>query len=307
MRVTCQISQRNTNYVYKAGDTVKGAVTYTIDKPTKFTSVTVSLTSKELCYWEPITETEIFVDQRMDLLHAGHSESVTLLPGTYEEQFCFVLPEEIPSSNKNFISFISFFIQVEFVKLNPINVPERFYSEVRVETGIKQANDEVECQGYEVKKEFNVLTPKKTVTLRAGILKPHVFAGEDIIVISDVYNLDKIPLVSIKTEIIEFVSYKSSGNNVKLKHEIIKGSEITFLGINRLQTKHTLIQYFSTTPEKFSIHTNMLRKEYGIKVTVSFPFPHEELFLVIPVVIAEKYDEHEKSSPMFKNLRHGKT
>ena len=109
MGVTCQIPRRNPNDFYRAGDSVKGAVKYVIDEPTELSNVTVSLRSKELCYWEPITsktkyiETENFVDQRIDLLHAGEREIVTLLPGTYEGQFSyvlsrFVLPEEIPSS-----------------------------------------------------------------------------------------------------------------------------------------------------------------------------------------------------------------
>lgn len=182
---------------------------YIIDKPIEIISIILSLQGKGLCFWVPVTantkytESENYIDQRMDLLDTKEVEAVIIPRGTCEKPFCFVLPEEIASSYKDFRCFISFFIQLEFVESNPMWLTKKFYLDIPAQGGVKLRPTN-ECVIYNVEKEL--MFSNKVVKLKAIIEKFVLYAGEDITVAIDISNHAEVQLLALKAELIEFVT-----------------------------------------------------------------------------------------------------
>lgn len=296
MGVTCQILlANNTKGVYRAGQTLHGSVKYVIDKPTEFRSVTLSLRGKGLCWWAPVfsyihtiyTGSEDYVNQCMDLLQANGI--VTLSAGIYERNFCFVLPEVVPSTYKDFRCFIAYFVELKFVKPDLMSLTKRFAIDIKVQGAIKPSS--VHPAIYETKKDF--FPSKKSVTLSAQVENMFLYAGETIKL---KYNIDDnqsdVNVTGTKIDLVEYITYKSNCNHEKKKSKTVSAVDFKVLGIGNMSPDcNKMINIStSTTPELFSIHSNIFTREYRVRIVVKFGFPHKDLCIEIPVAIGQKME-----------------
>lgn len=299
MALTCAIYlTNNTNGVYRAGQLVQGAVKYAIDESTEFTSVTLSLRGKGLCWWFTLfpgmgtmyTGSQDFVNQSIDLLQARKNETAVIAAGAYEKPFCFKLPDVSPSTFKDSRCFIAYFIELKFVKSNFMSFSKTHHLDIKVQDCIKPYL--AQPMTYETKKEF--FATKEAISLSAEIENMFLNAGDDINLNVNIKNQSDVAIITRRVELIEYITYKSNCNHQKQKSKTVNGLEVNLINNASLKDDYQFADKISTTPEMISIHSSIVTKEYRVKVTLRFPIPDRELCLEIPVVITKKIDDSEE-------------
>ncbi|CAD0200052.1 unnamed protein product [Chrysodeixis includens] len=180
MGVTCQLLLTKANEgvsYYKAGQSVTGTLKYVFDKPTEFTSATLSLIGSGFCQWQTQLANSIlihvgnedYVVQHMDLLQAKQGEVVTIQPGSYEHPFNFKLPEEIPSSHKDDVGNITYKVELRFIKSGLVKNSNKFNTIITVYGDVKPNIPQPLMAG--LNKEYKFLCRKNFLNLKAQIRK----------------------------------------------------------------------------------------------------------------------------------------
>ncbi|XP_026732928.1 uncharacterized protein LOC113497540 [Trichoplusia ni] len=289
------VFEKDVEEVYKAGQSVTGILKYSVDKPTEFASIYISLVGKGRCSWTlmnanpnipPITlmSNKSYVYLTKNLVDETNNKGPQ--NGNYEYPFDFILPSDIPSSYKDKYVTIAYKISVKFEIRNIVNSLEKIKSEIKVCGNVKPCSPEPFKVEFD-KKVFAV-TKRKRVDIEATIEKTLVAPGEDLTVSFLVNNDSSVPL-NIKTELFEHLTYEASGRYYRFKNPVKSTARYSPSIKKKDISKITCT--VPTFPKLYSIqHAELFTLEYRIHITVVFPFPHRNATVDVPVVIGETED-----------------
>ncbi|KAJ8721240.1 hypothetical protein PYW07_002015 [Mythimna separata] len=289
MVVTCQILlQKSKEGVFRSGQPVIGTLKYNIDKPTKFTSIDISLRGKGKCEWTETysnttryySNTEEYVNIFKNLLTDQNDVS-----GTYEHPFEFYLPENIPTSMKNTTCKIEYRVVVTFVRDNFLKTKYKFDAEVLVYGYVSPCSPEPLIFGLQ--KNLISLTSNNNIDIKAEIEKTFLTPGENIKLNLMINNDTDVP-IAIKAELVKYFTYLSEDKTEKIDKEVLKTTEGYFASVKE-RSVSSVNCIVPTLPNLYSIqHTKIMTGEYKVRVTARIPFPHTNAVVEIPVVIGER-------------------
>lgn len=308
MSVVCQIIVKEAKKgVFRSGQTVAGTVKYSIDKPIKFGSIDIYLEGNGRCEWSEkdsddkwlyYKNAEQYTKQYKNL-YILRDEEKKELSGNFEHPFEFVLPDDLPSTVKNPFCTIEYKLLVTFVKENLYEIECTFAKEIPVYAYVDSCSPEPMIFGLE--KNLFSLTTKKCITVAAEMDKTCLAAGEKITLKLTVNNDSDIP-VTIKTELVSYVTYVDEGNFAKkIDREPVKTTKAYSPSLKEKNvSKLTCI--VPTLANCYSIqHSRILIGEYKVRVSIKVPFPHINAAVEIPVVIGAKRDKLGVPSVVIKD------
>ena len=311
MGLECQIFlQDSKEGVYRPGETVVGALNYTINKPKKYLSIDVSFVGKGRCKWsesdsdeettigscldsdnEKITYSneEEYISKNINLFSLGDGEGV-VLSGTFEYPFDFLLPDDLPTSLKNPTCTIEYKVIATFVKEKNSKI-KTFEEEVTVYGYVHPCSPEPQVFG--LLKDFSSPTTVNNFTVKAEIDRTFVTPGENFTLTFAVENNSDVPIV-IEAELIKYFTYVAAGGQTtKIQTEPMDTTRNYTPAIKeKSETQLTLI--VPTLPSLYSIqHSKILIGDYQVRVIAKVPLSHIIAAVEVPVVIGERKVIHD--------------
>lgn len=284
--------QRSQAGAFRAGQPLKGILKYSLDKPTKFTSIDISLVGKGKCQWSETDadDSTTYYSNKEDYVKiiknvlAGRTNQ-KIEAGTYECLFELFLPENIPTSFKNKICTIAYKIIATFVKDNFFGTKDKFEEEVTVYGYVDPCSPEPLIFGLQ--KDLLTLSSNNNIEVKAEIERTFVTPGENIKMQLKVINDSDVP-VTIKTELMKYFTYVSSNKRKKIDKETVETTKDYSPSLKE-NSVSKLTCVVPTLPSLYSIqHTKVMIGEYKVKVTLKLPFPHINATVEVPVVIGER-------------------
>ena len=303
MGVVCEIILNEAKEgVFRSGQTVSGTVKYSIAEPKKFGSIHLYLEGNGKCEWSEkdsddnttyYKNAEEYTKQYRNMYIVREEKNE--LSGKFEFPFEFVLPEKIPSTIKNLYCTIEYKLIVTFVKENLYETEYQFEEEVPVYGYVDPCSPEPMIFGLE--KNLFSLTTKKCINVAAEIEKTCLTAGENIALKLTVNNDTDIP-ISIKTELVKYLTYIDKGNVCKkIEREQVKPTK-SYSPSLKEKNVSKIACIVPTLSNCYSIqYSKILVGEYKVKVTVKVPFPHINASVEVPVVIGARRPNQGQPSP----------
>lgn len=298
------------NGAFVSGSVVSGIIRYAVDEETVFSKITVSLKgigrlqlhekkrSKHSASYT-YTHEETYVNFE-NIIHNKDVNPKPLAIGSYETQFSFMLPQNIPHSleyYKNTARYqikcrIRYYIRVKFEKPGFLNFDKKFNKDLTViSTLIPRLSEDPIIFG-----EQKVLTQwfsskKSTVTLKGTMEKCIFNLGEIINFNYEVTNDTNIIIKGVKTKVVEKYRFTSHSGHTVLIEDNVDGSDSKTGIISCGSSKNMDIQIPLLSNLNSLDHSNMVSRDYFVVITVYLPIPHRNLVLYIPVQIGAKHYE----------------
>uniref|UniRef100_A0A2A4JRA1 Arrestin C-terminal-like domain-containing protein n=1 Tax=Heliothis virescens TaxID=7102 RepID=A0A2A4JRA1_HELVI len=308
MSVKCQILLTNTeDGVFRAGLPVSGKLKYSLDTVTRYDSIDISLIGKGWCRWsETDCDTVHFFLNKEDnvtltknIFNAKPNDG-KVLAGKYEYLFKFILPVNVPSSFKNKTCTIIYKVIAKFVESGSVNHTDKFDVEVPVRGYVEPCSPEPLIFG--LKKELFSFTSKNQVTVKGKIEKTFLQPGENIALRLTINNDSDVP-VNLLTELYAFHTYTSDkikNNARKFERESVRSTA----GVSPTLKEKSVSRLTCIVPTRASYtiqNSNVLKREYLVRVTARLPFPYFNEYVEIPVVIGEKKEEYKDEIERYKD------
>ncbi|XP_035434375.2 arrestin domain-containing protein 17-like [Spodoptera frugiperda] len=309
MGIFCQINLKQPpEGVYHGGDHVSGVVKYAVDEPMEVEKITVSLKGigrvilrkKAGKHNKRFDGREVYVDTDHIL-----PEGNCTLHGNYEIPFSFRLPEKIPSSIEytkchspyRVKCYIKYYVRLKFEKPGWFTFDNHFRKKLTVASPVAPEMS-MEPIIYGERSQLLQLFSSKTSTLimKAEILNSVIPKGGKIQIKSEIQNDTNIVVNSVKIQLMEVIKVKARGHEeVKFYDEIPECESKT----GTIQSEATQIMPIDiiVPDNRISLqNSEIISRNFVVKITVDLPMPHRDVVLEIPVQIGDYY-ERDNLSP----------
>ncbi|XP_048480336.1 uncharacterized protein LOC125489223 [Plutella xylostella] len=296
MGVTCKVLLNRPRVGFHTpGGPVIGVVRYTVDKPTKFTEIVLSVKGEGKCNWTTSVNNrtthysgrEKYVDMKKKLQVTNTSETeLEVATGEYEENFCFYLPNCIPSSYKDGVGSISYRVQIKLVRPGVFQFNKKFYRNIIVREYRNAISPQIPLHVHSKKTLFLMFSAKEEgIVTNCTINKSVLLAGFPAELNIFVSNNSTVKIKKMNAELVSHNAY-TSGNGCKKKifktHKSCSQSSGSIKKSDKAEMSLTL----PTKPDMVTVrHSSVISREYEVHITAILPFPHRNQCLKIPVVI----------------------
>lgn len=278
-----------------------GTVRYILDDDIVFNKITISLNGQGNLAIQNmrkkddadgiITDEESYVSD--DIIVLNDERGHVLPIGSYDTQFCFQLPLNIPPSfkylktdnNHTIRCRISYYLQIEF------EGPEgnkRFKTEIKVSPGVDPVLYS-EPKIYDKQRKLIQLLRNSFVTLKATINTPVVAPGGKAELTYEVFNDTNVNFKSVESKLIE-VTYLPQGQyDARFSNEVI--TDIITAGVRSGESQ--TIDVTVPIPDDINSIENskLIARNYFVKITVYLPLPYRNVSLKVPVQIGDIIEE----------------
>lgn len=316
MGVMCRIMiQRPRENVHTAGGAVLGTVQYSIDEPTEYKDIKLCLIGKGECTWSESRQrhgrrggtnrkyfkgTEVYVATYISILNKHPGLTAIILPGTYEYNFRFMLPDNIPPSFKNSTCTIAYQIKIKFKKQAFFSINKQFTADLTVYGSVEPAGPEGNVS-FGLEKTLLRPFSKRTqmINLKADILNTIFSPGQNADISFTVTNITDVKLTSLKTELLCYTTYIANCGRRKETSKTIKESTVETPSVPA-DAVANLTSVLPIQAHLYSIQNcRIMKKEYKVKVTLRLPVPYINASVEVPIVIGEMRGNRDNEGAMF--------
>lgn len=331
MGVTCQILiQRPREGVHRAGRPVVGSVKYAVDEPTEYKDIVISLVGEGECSWtesrrnivvgsnhnrhnrhghveqhhdqrhKTYRGTEVFIANYTSILNKQPGCTAILPVGTYEYQFRYMLPKNIPPSFNDSICTITYQIGIKFEKPSLFKFHKKFTTAFNVYGYVEP----VSLEGNTLfGLEKSLLRPfskrKHMINLKANISSTLFAPGQNADIVFAVTNDSDVKITSIKTELVCYTTYFANCGRKKESKKFIKESTVETLSIPA-DAVANMASVMQVQADLYSIQNcRIIKNEYKLKVTLRLPIPYTNASMELPIVVGEKRNERNTEVAFF--------
>uniref|UniRef100_A0A1E1WP20 Arrestin C-terminal-like domain-containing protein n=1 Tax=Pectinophora gossypiella TaxID=13191 RepID=A0A1E1WP20_PECGO len=224
--------------------------------------------------------------------------------GTYEDQFSFVLPKNIPSS----------ILTLQTTTRHEVDCCIQYYIRIKFFRGYWKA-DKTFKKNIIVKAPLNPRLPMEPVTYRlvkqlgsvisafstavkisATIENSVIRSGDSIKIVYTVENRSYTKLTRIYMKLIEVYSFKPNRPLIKSKNYFDVDNTITIYGFIDSGVTVTNSLTINVPQDKSSLENSALvTRQYYIKIIGELPLPHPNVVLKIPVQIGTDILSNEET------------
>lgn len=316
MGVRCQIKvyKRHDNVV-QPGSIVSGGLKYDIEDETVCNKITVSFKGNghliaKLKKRESNIRTYRKSEQytKVDYIIYKHEAGAKLPPGSYQTEFHFLIPENIPPSlmytkktlNYAIKCYITYYISIKFEKTGIINNTTKFKRPLKVlPMAIPKLPTELTVYGHQqILKRQSSRNPS-VLKLTASITNSVIIPGEKIKIEFEVNNDTHVYVKSVVLKLIEIYTIKSKAgreirfvenlNNTMQKSGIVKMRE------SKIRVVEMTVPLNLGTLE----YSNLVSREYYVMINLELPMNYEDMVLKIPVQIGDNVRRMEGKPPSY--------
>ncbi|XP_049868193.1 uncharacterized protein LOC126368326 [Pectinophora gossypiella] len=312
MGVLCEISINKTaDEVFRPGMAVSGEIRYTVNKETTFSRITVSIkgtgrvvitekrTDKDRTYDVTSSTSENYVD--IDNIITKENE-VTLPIGSYETQFGFQLPHNVPQSLRytkynakgSVECKIKYYVGIKFDQPG-CKCTKRFKKEFTVAPNVIPRLP-MEPVIYEQQKTLaQIFSAKKRIVYIKTSTESCVIApGGTIRFYCEINNDTNIDIKALKTKLIEVYSFYTT-SRIQNQH-FVHQEKVKFTNCKTTQIKRGRSETFDfkidVPADLCSIeNTTIVKRQYFIWVETVLPIPHRNVLQKIEVQIGNLVGE----------------
>ncbi|XP_073949846.1 uncharacterized protein [Choristoneura fumiferana] len=302
MRIHCEINLRKqTNGLFLTGSIVTGTTRYVLDDDIVFNKITISLSGRGNLAVQNmrkkddtdglITDEESYVSE--DIIVLNDERGHVLPIGSYDTQFCFQLPLNIPPSlnyvktNNNYTlrCRIGYYLKIEFEGPEGI---KRFKTEINVSPGVNPTSYS-EPKIYDKQRKLIQLLRNSFVTLKATINTPVVAPGGKAELTYEVFNDTNVNFKSVESKLIEETYLPRGQYDATFSNEVV--TDIKPAGV-RSGESQTIDVTVPIPRDVNSIeNSKLIARNYFVKITVYLPLPYRNVSLKVPVQIGDVIEE----------------
>lgn len=291
---------------FRPGSTVSGTIRYTLHSDQIFKKIIISLkghgilkmTTRYGKYNTTYRNNEQYVN--IDYVIYTNVKKAPLPSGSYETQFSFTLPLNIPSSLKylkqlsrytvrcNVLYYIGIKFEKPFLQFNT-----QFNKNIRVLSGIipKLSTTPTICGEQKTLTSISRLfsSKKNIIKIKAIIQNRVLQPGGKIDINLEVSNDTDVVIKEVQTKLIEIYNF-SAGGHVATTGEYVPGTytKTGSIACGDLQNMDVAI---NVPVDRNSLeHSKIVTREYSVLIQVILPVPHRNAMLRIPVQIDTEID-----------------
>ncbi|XP_037298267.1 arrestin domain-containing protein 17-like [Manduca sexta] len=308
MVVSCQILINKPTSYHRPGQPVNGVIKYALNHPLEVYSVVLSLVGEGECSW---TETESNGDKSESKTYYGterfFKESmnvvkktggvVTIPAGSYEVQFEFCFPKNIPPTFQNHTATISYKLLLKFKRPGLFQSNKKFSAEIPIRTWMESEPETPLVFGLEKKLTKLFSRKKPLINLKVMIAKTTLTPGETAHLDIVVTNNSNVTITAIKSEILRNITYTADCGQKEYDDSVIQSSIIQSTSI----PGKSIVNLTQEMPVSSVIYTvrnsRILKVEFKLRVTLRLPMPHINASTEVPVLIIDKSDEYLGDEP----------
>ncbi|XP_053612628.1 uncharacterized protein LOC128676516 [Plodia interpunctella] len=312
MGIHCQINLfKPSDGAYLTGSTVSGIIKYGVDQETIFDKITVSLKgSGNLILhdkrrrsnnqnYTTHRRTEDYVDIDNVIVN---EKQIPHDIGMYETRFDFKLPDNIPSSLDYYhrdVKYrvkckIVYYIRIKFERPGFLQFANRFRKELTVISRIKPTLLNEPIMYGQQKKLFQLFSRKNsTVNIKASVETPVIRPGGKINLDYEVANGTNLTVKGVEIKLVELYTFTTvGGRKIKIMSDI-DGTDMKTSSIksDEKQNLNIVIVVPSDADKTTFGHSNIVSRDYFVKLTTEMPFPHIDAILEIPMEIGDVIQE----------------
>ncbi|XP_047992099.1 arrestin domain-containing protein 5-like [Leguminivora glycinivorella] len=317
MGVYCEINLcKPVDGVYTPGSAVSGKIKYCLDKETVFSKIIVSLKGHGWLALDDNFEishdrlhsyrnTEDYVD--VENIIYENEKGEPLSAGSYETEFNYQLPENIPGSLKYLKNSpeytvwcnIKYYVCIKFEKPELLSFNKRYKKKITVVSGVTPrlpTEQPVYGEQTSLFQLGSLFSSKKSiVNIKATMANSVVKPGDSVKVDYEVENNTNLTLKGVEIKLVEVDSFTVKGKKDPRIVEDVKDTDIKYGAMQSGETK-TFSDEITIPDGLASIdHSKMIARDYAVAITAVIPMPHHNLVLEIPVQVIDRLDASEAS------------
>lgn len=316
MSVHCQIKLYKTDEdVVRPGSMVSGILKYDIEEETVCNKVTVSFKGKghllaklkkREANLRTFRKSENYT--KIDYIIYRHEAGEKLPAGSYQTEFHFIIPDNIPPTVRytkktlnHFINcYITYYIRIKFEKSGIIKKITKFKTPVKV-IPIAIPNLPTEPTVYNHQQILNPQVSRNSSVLRisATIANSVVLPRQKIRIEYEVNNDTHVNVKSVITKLIEVYTIKSKGGReirfLENLHNTMKVSGIIKMQETKIRVVEVTVPLNLGTVE----YSNLVSREYFVMMILELPMDYEDMVLKVPVQIGYDVRGKERKPPSY--------
>ncbi|XP_063384806.1 uncharacterized protein LOC134670910 [Cydia fagiglandana] len=297
MGIHCDINLRKSsdgNFV--TGGTVSGVARYTLDEEIAYTKISISLNGRG--YLEVhntrkkdeadglIKEEEEYLNEDITVLDNQNGQVLPI--DTYDTQFHFQLPLGIPptldfvkSSGSHTVRCkIIYYLQLTFES------PEgckRFSTTINVIPGVDPKLS-TEPRIYDKQRKLIQLLRDSFVTLKATLNNPVVTPCNKADLVYEIFNDTNVNFKCVESKLVEVISLPRGYYDSTFTYEIV--TDIKTAGVRSGETQTINVEIPIPKDVNSIEHSQLISRDYFVKITVYLPLPYRNVTLKVPLQIA---------------------
>ncbi|XP_063537893.1 uncharacterized protein LOC134747221 [Cydia strobilella] len=303
MGIHCGINLRKSfdgNFV--TGGTVSGVARYTLDEEIVYTKISISLNGRG--YLEVhntrkkdeadglIKDEEEYLNEDITVLNDQNGQVLPI--DTYDTQFHFQLPLDIPptldfvkSSGSHTVRCkIIYYLQLKFESPRGC---KHFSAIITVIPGVNP-NLSTEPRIYDKQRKLIQLLRDSVVTLKATINNPVVTPCNKADLVYEIFNDTNIKFKCVESKLVEVISLPRGYYNSTFVYEIV--TDIKTTGVRSGETQAINVEIPIPKDVNSIEHSQLIARDYFVKITVYLPLPYRNVTLKVPLQIAGVSQEH---------------
>lgn len=317
MSINCQIKiYKTVGDVLRPGSILSGQLKYEIDEETVCNKITVSFKGnghlivklkKRGSNLSTYRTNEDYT--KIDYIIYRDETGAKLPAGSYETEFHFILPDDIPPSLRythntanHFVHCnIEYYISIKFEKSGIINDITKFKRPVKViPTVIPKLPTEptqYSQQTSNINRQFT--RHPNLLKITATIMNSVIIPGDKIRIEYEVNNDTHVNVKSVVAKLIEVYTIKGrEGKEMKIAENVNNTMRVSgFIKMRETKTRTVEVP----VPLKLGSleYSNLVSREYFVNITLELPLKFEDMVLKIPVQIGDEVIGTESKPPSY--------
>ncbi|KAJ8721241.1 hypothetical protein PYW07_002016 [Mythimna separata] len=313
MGIFCQINlNKPPDGAFYSGEVVSGMMKYALDEPMEIDKITVSLKgtghlrltekSNQKNRRHTYVNNEVYVDVD-EVIQEGKYK---VLPGSYELNFNFRLPNNLPPTFEfhKYVSRYSVNCKIKYYVRIKIDRPgwfafaKHFRKEITVASTITPKLS-IEPVMYGQRSQLLQLFSSKTstVVMKANILNSVITNGGKIKIQSEIQNDTNIIIKGVEIKLVEMHTFKAKGHTEVKGYEDVPNCDSKTGSIQSGATQDMPIDIIVPSDKVSLDNSKIVSRDYIVRITAILPMPHRNVVLDIPVQIGDNVQREEICDP----------
>lgn len=316
MSIRCQIKVYKTpDDVILPGSIVSGELKYDIEEETVCNKITVSFKGngyliaklkKRESNIRTYRKSEEYT--KINYIIYRHESGTKIPAGSYQTEFHFIIPENIPPSlkfakrtiNHLIHCYISYYISIKFEKSGILKSITKFKRPVIVAPiAIPKLPIEPTVYGHQqILKRYFSRNPSK-LKLTATIINSVIAPGDKIRIEYEVNNDTHVNVHSVVVKLIELHTIKGKGSReIKFVENLNDTKKVSGI-IKMRETKMRVVELSVPMNLGTLENSNLVSREYFVAIILELPMKYEDMVLKIPVQIGNDVHGVECKPPTY--------
>ncbi|KAJ8730550.1 hypothetical protein PYW08_001963 [Mythimna loreyi] len=283
------------------GETIQGFVRFRLDTDTVYKTISLSLVEKGQCNFQAtqdtmVQTTETILVQKQYFLFDDVTEhgNIKLSAGLHECPFQIIIPLNIPASVKTRFGEIKYHLVLKFKRPEMLSWNKTFKKKIFIHPRVESLLSSNRVSASLNKTLCSLFSSKKReISLDAVLDKEFLNPGREGQISFAVKNNSDV-VVSIKTELLCKTNYTlPKSKKTFKKKKVVHFSTVETPKIPESSQISNMSSMIPVDPDICTVrYSNILNREYKLRVTLKVPCPHVNSSVEIPVFIGESVEEN---------------